>query len=112
MLQRKIELLKLAIEPVEKEEDKGSGEIERTQKVTTDALICLLKAAGISTASEDKTKIARLVNYLTGFSEEKIRQRLSNPHELTSFHKREIEHINKIFAKLNFCMSIAYNRMR
>ena len=52
--------------------------IKRTLKVTTDVLMSLLKKAGISAASDDKAKIARLISYLTNFSEEKIRQRLSN----------------------------------
>jgi len=111
ILQKKVQLLQLAIEPVENDST-VHDEIKRTQKVTTDVLISLLKAAGISTASDDKTKIAHLISCLTGFSEEKIRQRLSNPDELTSYHKGELENINKIFSDLNCCISIKYNRMR
>jgi len=83
--------------------------IKRTLKVTTDVLMSLLKKAGISAASDDKAKIARLISYLTNFSEEKIRQRLSNTDELVSYHREEVENINKIFKELNSDISIQYN---
>lgn len=85
---------------------------KRTQKVTTDVLMLILQKAGISTMSDDKAKIARLIGYLTDFSEEKIRQRLSNPDELTSYHKDEVENINKIFNELNINISVLYNNKR
>lgn len=85
---------------------------KRTQKVTTDVLMLILQKAGISTMSDDKAKIARLIGYLTDFSEEKIRQRLSNPDELTSYHKDEVENINKIFNELNINISVSYNNKR
>jgi hypothetical protein len=96
--------------PREKEEE--NSDTSRSQKITTDVLLMLCNRAGITTAAADKTKIARLVSYLTGFSEEKIRQRLSNPDELTSYHKEEIQQINKIFSDLNCDISIKYNKRR
>jgi ActR/RegA family two-component response regulator len=62
--------------------------------------------------SDDKAKIARLIGYLTAFSEEKIRQRLSNPEELTSYHKDEVENINKILKELNANISVVCNNKR
>jgi hypothetical protein len=59
-------------------------------------MMLLLKKSGICAASDDKAKMARLISYLTGFSAERIRQRLSNTDELTSYHKEEIEAINKV----------------
>lgn len=85
---------------------------KRTQKVTTDVLMLLLQKLGISAASDDKAKMARLISYLTAFSEEKIRQRLSNTDELTSYHREELEVVNKIFSELNFNISIKYNNKR
>ncbi|MEN6619750.1 MAG: hypothetical protein ABFC28_09735 [Rikenellaceae bacterium] len=85
---------------------------KRTQKVTTDVLMTLLQKLGISSASDDKAKMARLISYLTAFSEEKIRQRLSNADELTSYHREELEIVNKIFAELNCDISIKYNNKR
>ena len=94
------------------EEISEKGYAKRTFKVTTDVLMLLLQQAGISAASDDKAKIARLIGYLTNFSEEKIRQRLSNPDELTSYHKDEVENINKILKDLNANMSVIYNKQR
>jgi hypothetical protein len=85
---------------------------KRTQKITTDVLMLLLQKSGISAVSDDKAKMARLINYLTGVSEEKIRQRLSNTDELTSYHREEIETVNKILAELNCNISIKYNKQR
>jgi hypothetical protein len=85
---------------------------QRTFKVTTDAMMLLLKKSGICAASDDKAKMARLISYLTGFSAERIRQRLSNTDELTSRHKDEVDAVNKIFKDLNFDVSIKYNKQR
>jgi len=75
-------------------------------------LLALCNRAGITTAAADKRKIAALISYLTGYSEESIRKRLSNPDELTSFHKDEIEKINNIFSDLKSDISIIYNKHR
>jgi hypothetical protein len=109
-LERKIQLLKQA----DKSDDDANNksDTKRTQKVTTDTLMLILEKAGISAALDDKAKIARLIGYLTDFSEEKIRQRLSNSDELTSYHKEEVENINKILKELNTNISIIYNKHR
>jgi Zn-dependent oligopeptidase len=93
-------------------DDQEKNRTERTLKVTSDVLIQILQKAGISTVSDDKAKIARLIGYLTAFSEEKIRQRLSNPEELTSYHKDEVENINKILKELNANISVVCNNKR
>ena len=93
-------------------DNQEKSKAKRTQKVTTDVLMLILQKAGISTMSDDKAKIARLIGYLTAFSEEKIRQRLSNPEELTSYHKDEVENINKILKELNANISVLYNNKR
>lgn len=84
----------------------------RTMKITTDVLVELLNKTGINENNSDKTKIAKLISYITGFSENTIRQRLSNREELTSKHKDEIERINKILSGLNTGISIKYNKNR
>lgn len=84
----------------------------RTMKITTDVLVELLNKTGINENNSDKTKIAKLISYITGFSENTIRQRLSNKEELTSNHKDEIERINKILSGLNTGISIKYNKNR
>ena len=111
ILDRKIQLLQQPPDTSEKDNPEKNG-TKRTQKVTTDVLLAILQQTGISAISDDKTKMARLIAYLTDFSEEKIRQRLSNPEELTSYHREEAETINKILAELNSNISIKYNKQR
>jgi hypothetical protein len=108
IIDRKIQILQ---QPPEQNNSEKSGP-KRTQKVTTDVLMLLLQKSGISAGSDDKAKMARLIAYLTDFSEEKIRQRLSNADELTSYHREEVEAINKILAELNSNISIKYNKQR
>ncbi len=102
----------LSINEKAEESQVKSTDTKRTFKVTTDVLLAILKKANITALSDDKTKIAQLISYLTGFSVEKIRQRLSNTEELTSFHKEEVESINKILKDLNCDISIKYNKQR
>ena len=111
ILDRKIQILQQATETPEKDNSEKSR-TKRTQKVTTDVLMSLLQKSGISAVSDDKAKMARLIAYLTDFSEEKIRQRLSITDELTSYHREEIETVNKILAELNSDISIKYNKQR
>jgi hypothetical protein len=89
-----------------------SEQTQRTLKVTADVLLSILNKSGISSLSDDKAKIARLIGYLTGFSVERIRQRLSNTEELTSRHKDEVEFVNKLLKELNSDISITYNKQR
>ena len=84
---------------------------KRTMKVTSDTVLLLLKELK-ATQSTDNTVIAAFTNYLTGFSAEKIRQRLSNTEELTSKHKTEVEFVNELLSKLNINKSIIYNKRR
>lgn len=84
---------------------------KRTMKVTSDIVLLLLKELK-ATQSTDNTVIAAFTNYLTGFSAEKIRQRLSNTEELTSKHKTEVEFVNELLSKLNINKSITYNKNR
>jgi hypothetical protein len=111
ILDRKIQILQQPPDTPENTNPEKSG-TRRTQKVTTDVLMSLLQKSGISATSDDKAKMARLISYLTDFSEEKIRQRLSNTDELTSYHREEIEAVNKILAELNCDVSIKYNKQR
>lgn len=84
----------------------------RSMKVTTDVLVEILKKANINGANSDKTKIAQLISYLTGYSYNTIRARLTNKEELTSKHKVEADNINKILNELNTGISVKYNKSR
>lgn len=83
--------------------------IKRTMKVTSDAVLLLLKELK-ATQHTDNTVIAAFTSYLTGFSAEKIRQRLSNAEELTYKHKSEVDFVNDLFSKLKIKKSIIYNK--
>lgn len=83
--------------------------IKRTMKVTSDAVLLLLKELK-ATQHTDNTVIAAFTSYLTGFSAEKIRQRLSNAEELTYKHKSEVDFVNDLFSKLKINKSIIYNK--
>lgn len=84
---------------------------KRTMKVTSDTVLLLLKELK-ATQNTDNTDIAAFTNYLTGFSKEKIRQRLSNTEELTSNHKTEVAFVNELLSKLNIKKTISYNNNR
>lgn len=84
---------------------------KRTMKVTSDTVLVLLKGLK-AVQNADNTVIAAFTNYLTGFSTEKIRQRLSNAEELTSSHKKEVEYVNDLLSKLNINNSLTYNKHR
>ena len=92
-------------------DDDTSNTPKRTMKVTSDTVLLLLKELK-ATQSTDNTVIAAFANYLTGFSTEKIRQRLSNAEELTTSHKKEVEFVNELLSKLNINNSLTYNKHR
>jgi hypothetical protein len=102
----------LHISNEETDKDNGQKDDNRTMKVTTDVLVEILKLAGISAKNTDKTQIANLIGYLTGYSNEAIRKRLSNTEELTRRHKTEVDKINQILENLNIQISIKYNNNR
>jgi len=83
--------------------------IKRTMKVTSDTVFLLLKEIK-ATQKADNTVIAAFTSYLTGFSAEKIRQRLSNTEELTYKHKSEVDLVNDLFSKLKINKTITYNK--
>lgn len=94
------------------EVDERSTEI-RTMKVTTDAMVEMLKKLNVKKGNNaDATKISELISYITGYSSETIRQRLSNTEELTKRHKREVDKINRLFSELNLDITIQYNKLR
>ena len=101
-----------AITPNSSESDIDTGATpKRTMKVTSDTVFLLLKELK-AIQNTDNTVIAAFINYLTGFSSEKIRQRLSNTEELTISHKKEVEFVNELLSKLNINNSLTYNKRR
>jgi len=86
---------------------------KRTMKVTTDVLIKILEKIDVKkNDTADATKISDFISYVTGFSAETIRQRLSNTEELTNYHREEVEKVNKLLNELRVGISIKYNTYR
>jgi hypothetical protein len=67
--------------------------------VATDTMLILLRKAGIS-AYADNTKMAELISLLTGYSKDKIRQRLSDSSPLSYRHKAEADKAGAVLASL------------
>ncbi len=99
-------------QPTDNNQESDDSHQKRTLKVTTDLMLLLLNKINIAPGKQLNTDIAALIAYTTGFSEEKIRQRLSNPEELTSFHRTEVRTANKILNSLDLSESIEYNNQR
>ena len=86
---------------------------KRTMKVTTDVLIGILEKINVKkNDTVDATKISEFISYITGYSVNTIRQRLSNKEELTSSHRNEVEKVKQLLKILNIEMSITYNNQR
>lgn len=69
------------------------------QKITTELCLLILKRCGITTATYDATKIARLISAVTGYSANSIRKRLSTSEGL--FSSPETDEIHNVLKSLN-----------
>lgn len=99
----------------EQADDMEEGEPKNGQlgmKVATDVLVALLNKANISISNADKTKIAEFISYITGYSKERIRKRLTYPDDLRSQHEDEVEKINATLKGLNAEISIKCYKYR
>ena len=67
--------------------------------VATDTMLILLKKAGIS-AYADNTKMAELISMLTGYSKDKIRQRISDGAPISVRHKPEADRVVAVLTAL------------
>jgi hypothetical protein len=77
--------------------------------VTTETIFLLLKKIKV-TQNADNTSMAAFISYLTGFSMQRIRQRLSQMDELKLANKVEVDEVNKLLNKLNISESITYSK--
>lgn len=91
----------------ESEEDPDDVPEVRTQKVVTNVLFAILKKAGMGGDSIDynKTDVADLIHYLTGFSSNTIRQTLTYP-RTTSSSNKEVKIAKALLKKVNLELSI------
>lgn len=106
----KIKQLKsVSLETGKNESNLESKEQKRTLNVTTETIFLLLKKIKV-TQNADNTSMAAFISYLTGFSMQRIRQRLSQMDELKLANKVEVDEVNKLLNKLNISESITYSK--
>lgn len=108
-LNARIKQLSTPLEPLYEEAEMNTS---RTMKVTTDVMVEILGKLGINQNTADKTKMAKLISCITGYSMNTVRLRLTNREELTKSHKNEVEKINKILHDINASLLIKYNKKR
>jgi hypothetical protein len=96
-----------------KKQDCKTAEISKKEspndayiKVKTVAILELLKEMKLGAAYNDRTKISKLIAFLTGNSPKKIYNEMQKGITLTKYHNQQIEEINKIFKELNIRISI------
>ncbi len=90
----------------EADDDNNSSDSKRLRtKAVTSATIMFLLDKFQETRNADITKKAKLIAYLTDFSENTIRQWLYKP-DLSRCNKKEIDKVNKILSELNIKESI------
>lgn len=75
-------------------------------KVSTVVIMEMLKLMGHGKATNDLTKICKLIAFITGRSYEKIYNEAQKGIYLTGYHAKEITEVNKILFDLNISISI------
>jgi len=75
-------------------------------KVKSVAILELLNKLNAGTAHNDRTKICKLIAFLTGNSYHRIYNELQKGILFADFHTQQINEINKIFAELNIPITI------
>jgi len=99
----------IALSPTE-EQKYETAEIKSAEvasiKVRTVVVLELLKKMQAGLAHNDRTKICRLIAFLTGNSYHKIRNELQKGVYLSNFHRPQIDQVNKILSELNISISI------
>jgi len=75
-------------------------------KVKAVAILELLNTLNAGTAHNDRTKICKLIAFLTGNSYHRIYNEFQKGILFSDFHTQQINEINKIFAELNIEITI------
>jgi hypothetical protein len=79
-------------------------------KVKAVVILELLKEMKSGVAHNDRSKISKLIAFLTGNSYQKIYNELRNGICLTNYHSQQIDDVNKIFTELNMSISICKDK--
>lgn len=98
-----------AIEAIDARTPMDYTEGPRTLKVVSDTLFAIFKEAKL-VQTNDNTKISKIMGYITGFSSEKIRQRLSSSDIIPAKNKDEVDQANKLLSGISVKESIKINK--
>ncbi|MCQ2339649.1 MAG: hypothetical protein MJZ79_02560 [Paludibacteraceae bacterium] len=71
------------------------------KKVVITAMLCLLNKNGVSLANTDRSKIARLLEFLTGFSSKGILKILEEDKDFAECHQQDLATINRLLGDVN-----------
>jgi len=75
-------------------------------KIRAVAILELLNKINAGTAHNDRTKICKLIAFLTGNSYHRIYNETKKGITFTNYHTKAIEEINNIFSELNLEITI------
>jgi hypothetical protein len=81
-----------------------------SQKSRSVVILEMLNEMGIGLAVNDRTKICRLIAYLTNGSYKCIYRKVQKGIIFSEYHAKEIAEVNKIFKELNSSISISMNK--
>lgn len=91
-------------------EGEHEAKAERTLVVSSEVMLILLKQAGITENNSVKWAMVRLIAYVTGYSENTIKQHLTYRRRPKSCHRDEVELVNQFLDKLNISESVSYDK--
>ena len=75
-------------------------------KIRTVAILIMLNKLGLGTAYNDRTKVCKLIAFLTGNSYKTIYRELQKGVNFSKYHHKHIDEVNGMFEKLNSSISI------
>lgn len=70
------------------------------KRVIVAVMMTLLRLAGITTAIHDRSKMVRLISFVTGFSEKGIYKTMEEDKDFSDCHQSDVEQANHILSDL------------
>ncbi|MCQ2310921.1 MAG: hypothetical protein MJZ64_04130 [Paludibacteraceae bacterium] len=75
-----------------------------SMKVVVEMMMAILKNANITQATTDRSKIARAIAFVSGFSERKIYECIADGKPLASCHEADWKQAQKLLSELTFAL--------
>lgn len=72
-----------------------------SMRVTVWGLLTLLRANNVTQANTDRTKLARIISLLSGYSEKHIYECISDDKDFTDDHMEDIDQLKKCLSDLH-----------